>query len=58
MHMARDNLNKSEDLVTNTTAASNYIPRRPTSIEIPPLDPNLINKSTFKCEHCETRFTS
>ena len=27
--MATANLNKSEDLVTNTTAASKYIPRRP-----------------------------
>ena len=27
--MATANLNKSEDFVTNTTAASKYIPRRP-----------------------------
>ena len=27
--MATVNLNKSEDFVTNTTAASKYIPRRP-----------------------------
>ena len=27
--MATANLNKSEDLVTNTTAASKYVPKRP-----------------------------
>jgi hypothetical protein len=27
--MARANLNKGEELVTNTTAASKYIPKRP-----------------------------
>ena len=27
--MARANLNKSEELVTNTTAASKYMPKRP-----------------------------
>jgi hypothetical protein len=27
--MATANLNKSEDFVTNTTAASKYIPKRP-----------------------------
>ena len=41
--MARANLNKCEDLVTNTTAESKYIPEGPESgsIEISPLRPKF-----------------
>ena len=41
--MARANLNKSEELVTNTTAASKYIPKRH-SIYI-----NLLHKIFKNC---------
>ena len=58
--MARANLNKSEDLVTNTTQhQSTYLgDPESTSIEIPLSDPNLLSKSTSKCEHFETNFNS
>ena len=49
--MATANLNKSEELVTNTTGPESV------SIEIPLSDPNLLSKSISKCEHCETSFT-
>ena len=41
--MARANLNKSVGLVTNTTTASKYIPKRTriSSIEIPPFRPKF-----------------
>ena len=41
--MTRANLNKSVCLVTNTTTASKYIPKRPesASIEIPPFRPKF-----------------
>ena len=59
--MARANLNKSVWLVTNTTMASKYIYKR-TRICInwnPPFRIQILfSKSTSKCEHCETRFTS
>ena len=59
--MTRANLNKSVWLVTNTTTASKYIPKR-TRIWInwnPPFRSKFTNsKSTSKCEHWETRFTS
>ena len=48
--MARANQNKCEDLVTSTTTASNYIPKRTrTCINWnPPLsDPNLLSKSNI-----------
>ena len=49
--MARANLNKSVWLVTNTSTASKYIPRRTriASIEIPPFRPhfNKILKTVF-----------
>ena len=62
--MARVNLNKSEELVTNTTAASKYIPKSPesTSIEILSLRPHFIEfkKIVFyivnlvsQCSHLE-----
>ena len=41
--MARANLNNSVELVTNTTTASKYIPKR--SIEIPPFRPYFIKFS-------------
>ena len=52
--LARVNLNKNEDLVTNNTH------RRPRIYQLKSLllDPNLLSKSTSKCEHCETIFTS
>ena len=41
--MVTANLNKSVEFVTNTTAASRYIPRRlRISIEIPPFRPHFI----------------
>ena len=44
--MARANLNKSVWLVTNTTTASKYIPRRTRiSINIPPFRPHFIKFS-------------
>ena len=39
--MARANLNKCEELVTNTTAASKYIPPEFASIEILPFRPKF-----------------
>ena len=62
--MATANLNKSEELVTNTTTASKYIysylrDAESVSMEIPPFrDPNLLSKSTLKCVRFEVRFTS
>ena len=58
--MARANLNKSKIVSTFTTTASKYIPKRPesASIEIPLSDPNLLSKSTSKCESCEVIFAS
>ena len=55
--MARANLNKSVWLMTNTTAASKYIPNLH-QLKSPLSDPNLPSKSTSKCECCEVRFTS
>ena len=48
--MARSNLNKSEDLVTNTIKASKYIPKyrkgpESTSIEIPSFRAHFLNFS-------------
>ena len=42
--MARANLNKSENLVTNTNAVSKHIPKKPryASLEIPPFRPHFI----------------
>ena len=37
---------------------STYLRPESASNEIPLSDPNLLCKSTSKCEHCETRFTS
>ena len=54
--MARANLNKSKFFLTsNTTVSKYYIPKRPRICTLS--DPNLLSKSTSKCEHCETRFT-
>ena len=55
--MTRENLNKNEDLLKNTTAASKYIPGRKIYINWNPppsllLNPNLLRKSTSKCEYC------
>ena len=56
--MAIANLNKSEELVINTTEALRYIPGSESALfEIPLSDPDLLIKSTSKCKHCETRFT-
>ena len=57
--MARANLNKSKKVLTSTTTASKYIPKRPricinwnTAFKI---QIYLVNcKSTSKCKHCET----
>ena len=43
--MASANLNKSEDLVTNTIAASKYIPRRPRLVKF-----SYSEKATIFCE--------
>jgi hypothetical protein len=57
--MAIANLNKSEELVINTTEALRYIPGSESALfEIPLSDPDLLIKSTSKCKHCEVRFTS
>ena len=61
--MARANLNKSKFFLTftnqsiraHTQDAQNLYQLRTLS---PFSDPNLLSKSTFKCEHCEKRFTS
>ena len=59
--MATANLNKNEDLVTNTTAASKYIPRRPRiSINLnPPFQTSLhFFKNCFLwSKYCFTMFT-
>ena len=59
--IATANLNKREWLVTNTTTASKYIPKR-LRISInqnsPFSDQNLLSKSTSKYECCEVIFTS
>ena len=56
--MARANLNKSEELVTNTTEASKYTPKNLHQLKPPLSEQNLLSRSTSKCEHCEVRFTS
>ena len=55
--MSRANLNKSEKLMTNTSEASKYIPKRPRIciLKSPLSDQNLLIKSTSKCECCEVR---
>ena len=61
--MASANLNKSKFFLTftnqsiraHTQDAQNLYQLRTLS---PFSDPNLLSKSTFKCEHCEKRFTS
>ena len=62
--MARANLNKSEEVLTNTTAASKYIPRTPSRRpricinRNPSFRPKFTyRKSTSKRKHCETRIT-
>ena len=51
--MATANLNKSEEFVTNTTAASNYIPRRPRiSINCNPPFQTLLHKISKEVLWC------
>ena len=51
--MAKDDLNKTEKNNTQTTKELKLIIK----IKIPPLDQNLLRKSTSKCGYCEGRFT-
>ena len=53
--MARANLNKSKELVKNTTTASNYIPNKPIICINWNSGQNLLSKSTYKCGNCEAR---
>ena len=52
---------KSKLFLTSTTTASKYVHTQEAhnlhQLKSPLSDPNLLGKSTSKCEHCETRFT-